>query len=179
MRDIVSEVGTLYTGVAGLPATITTQTPTVVGAGVVDLRGYDGCMIYILCAGLTDSGSMTPVIQVTNDDGTGSPTSGNWTAVAQSTDTPAGFDLVAWAATSSTNFTPVKRGALQPLAIATGATHLLNQRIGYTGLSFVKSGVTYEADFLRVVSTASGTLTSLLYDVIIVLGRSRIKPSAV
>src|SRR5690349_16163873 len=124
MRDIVSEVGTFYTGLSDLPVIKTTQT-----SPAVSLMGYDGCQIYILADQYTD-GTITPVIQVAPDNN-GSP--GSWT------NAPA-TDLVAWQATSTTNKTPVKlndsngnpTGNSQPNAISSSAT-AINQRIGYIG----------------------------------------------
>ena len=163
MRDIVSEIGTFYTGLTDLPVLKTTQT-----SPAVSLIGYDGCMIYILANQYTD-GTFTPVIQVAPDNGSGSP--GSWTAA------PA-IDLVTWQATSTTNKTPVKlndangnpTGRIQPNAISSAAT-ALPQRVGYVG------GVQGVSDWLRVVSTISGSpATGMGYDVIIVLGRPRIMP---
>jgi hypothetical protein len=162
MRDIVSEIGTFYTGLNDLPVLKTTQT-----SSAVSLKGYDGCMIYILVDQYTD-GTFTPVIQVAPDSN-GSP--GSWSAAP-------GSDLVTWQATSSSNLTPVKlvdsngylTGRSQPNAISSSAT-ALNQRVGYVG------GVQGVSDWLRVVSTISGSpSTGMGYDVIIVLGRPRIMP---
>jgi hypothetical protein len=149
MRDIVSEVGTFYTGLSNPPAIKTTQTsPTV------DLQGYDGAQIYIICGTYTD-GTLTPAINESSDGTT-------WTAVANT-------DLVAWTATSATNFTPVKVGNSQPAAISSAGT-AINQRIGYIG------GKRY----LQVVTTVTGSpATGCQYDVIIHAGRPRFMPSKV
>lgn len=171
MRDIVSITGTIRTGLAALPTISSTQTPTVVNQGVVALAGYDGCEIYILTDALSSAGTMTPVIQYTNDDGTGNPNSGGWTNV------PAA-DLVSWRATSLTDKTPVKlndsngnpTGNSQPNALTSSVGY--NQRIGYIG------GVAGTSDYLRVVSTVASSWSST-YDVVIVLGRPRVNPSSV
>lgn len=157
MRDIVSEVGSLYTGVSALPVLKTTQT-----SPGVDLSAYDGAMIYILAGNYTD-GTFTPVVQESSDNST-------WNAVAAT-------DLVAWSATSTTNSAPVKlndtngnpTGNSQPNAISSAAT-AINQRVGYIGAQ----------RYIRVVSTISGSpATGMGYDVVIVAGRPRNLPSAV
>lgn len=158
MRDIVSEVGSLYTGVSALPVLKTTQT-----SAWIDLSQYDGAMIYILAGNWTD-GTFTPSIHE-SDDG--------------STDLGAnsGADLVAWSATSTTSSTPKKlndsngnpTGHTQPNAISSAAT-AINQRVGYLG----------NHRYIQVVSTISGSpATGMGYDVIIVAGRPRFMPSAV
>jgi hypothetical protein len=160
MRDIVSEVGTFFTGLSALPVIKTTQT-----SPAVKLAGYDGAQIYILAGNYTD-GTITPVIQYTNDDGTGNPNSGGWTSVPTS-------DLVAWSATSTTDSTPKKLGNQQPNAISSSAT-AINQRIGYIG------GVAGTSDYIRVVSTVTGSpATGSGFDVIIHLGRPRTMPASV
>lgn len=172
MRDIVSEVGTFYTGLSAPPTISSTQTSPAVA-----LAGYDGAMIYILNPTASAAGTMTPVVQVTNDNGSGSPVSGNWTAVPAT-------DLVLWEATSNSNFAPVKAndsnglptGNSQPAALSSAVA--INQRVGYIGSSFVAGGVTYEADWLRVVSTVASSW-SAPYDVIICLGRARNMPANV
>lgn len=164
MRDIVSDVGTFFTGLTDLPVLKTTQT-----SPAVSLQGYDGAMIYILTDQYTD-GTMTPVIQIAPDS-SGSP--GAWT------NAPA-IDLVTWQATSTTNKMPIKAvdasgfssGRIQPSAISSTAT-AINQRVGYVG------GVQGVSDWLRVVSTISGSpATGMGYDVIILLGRPRIRPAS-
>jgi len=172
MRDIVSEVGTFYSGLTAAPTITSTQT-----SAAAALTGYDGAMIYILATTLSSAGTMTPVIQVTNDNGSGSAVSANWTNV------PAA-DLVLWTSTSATNFAPVKAtdanglqtGNIQPTALS--STVALNQRVGYIGTSFTSAGTTYNADWLRVVSTVASSW-SAPYDVIILLGRPRLMPSNV
>lgn len=158
MRDIVSEIGTFYSGLTAAPTISSTQT-----SAAVKLAGYDGAMIYILANTLSSAGTMTPVVQYTNDDGTGNPNSGGWTNVPTS-------DLVLWTSTSATVFTPVKVGNAQPTVLTT--TVALNQRVGYIG------GVAGTSDYIRVVSTVASSW-SAPYDCIIVLGRPRVLPSAV
>lgn len=154
MRDIVSEVGSFYTGLSALPTITTTQT----SAGV-DTAPFDGCLIYILAAAWT-AGSMTPVVQESPDNAT-------WTNVAPT-------DLVSWSATSTTSNLPSKlldvnglpTGNSQPNAITSVAT-AINQRVGYIG----------GKRFVRVVSTAAAFSGG--YDVVIVAGRPRFMPSTV
>jgi len=157
LRDIVSEVGSLYTGVTALPVLKTTQTSTS-----VDLADYDGAMIYILAGNWTD-GTFTPVVQESSDNST-------FTTVAAT-------DLVAWSATSTTNSAAVKlndsdgnpTGNSQPNAISSAAT-AINQRVGYIGA----------LRYIRLVSTISGSpSTGMGYDAIIVAGRARNLPAAV
>lgn len=172
MRDIVSEVGTFYTGLTAAPTISTTQTSPAVA-----LTGYDGAMIYILANTLSSAGTMTPVVQVTNDNGSGSPVTGNWTNVPAT-------DLVLWTSTSATNYAPVKAndssglptGNSQPTVLTT--TVALNQRVGYIGTSFTSGGTTYNADWIRVVSTVASSW-SAPYDVVICLGRPRVMPANV
>lgn len=171
MRDIVSEVGTFFTGLTSAPTISSTQT----SAGVA-LSGYDGAMIYILNPTASSAGTMTPVIQVTNDN-SGSPTSANWTNVVAT-------DLICWNATSNSVYTPVKvndtnglpTGNSQPTVLS--STVAINQRIGYIGTTFTTGGVTYNADWIRVVSTVASSW-SAPYDVIILLGRPRFMPANV
>lgn len=173
MRDIVTYTGTFYTGLTALPTINSTQT-----SAAVALAGYDGAMVYILNSTASSAGTMTPVIQVTNDNGSGSPVSGNWTNVAAT-------DLVTWQATSNTNFTPVKAtdanglptGEIQPTALS--STVAINQRVGYIGTQFTTGGgTTLQAQWLRVVSTVASSW-SAPYDVIILLGRPRLMPANV
>jgi hypothetical protein len=150
VRDIVSELGSFYTGLSALPVIKTTQT-----SAWIDLANFDGAMIYILAANWTD-GTITPVIHE-SDDGATDLGAAN------------GADLVAWSATSSTSSTPLKLGNQQPNAISSAAT-AINQRVGYIG------GHRY----IRVVSTVTGSpATGSGYDVVIVAGRPRNMPSAV
>jgi len=150
MRDIVTkETGTFFTGLSALPAVKTTQT-----SPGVDLASYNGATVYLLAGTWTD-GTLTPTIQESDDNST-------FTNVATT-------DLVAWAATSATVFTPVKVGNAQPSAISS-ATTAINQRIGYIG------GKRY----IRVVTTVTGSpATGCTYDVIIQAGEPRFMPAAV
>ena len=168
MRDIVSEVGTFDTGLSDLPVIKTTQT-----SAAIPLAGYDGICFDILADNWTD-GTITPVIQYTNDDGTGSPNSGSWTAVPAT-------DLILWKATSASDRTPVKAndtngnptGNSQPAAISSAAT-AINQRVGYIG------GIAGVSDYLRIVSTISGSpSTGMGYDVHVLRGRPRVLPAKV
>jgi len=150
MRDVVSEVGTIYTGLTDLQIIKTTQT-----SPSVDLANFNGAMIYILADQWTD-GTITPVIQESDASGSGFATVAN-------------ADLVAWTATSTTDFTPVRVGGAQPAAISSAAT-AINQRVGYIG------GKRY----IRVVSTVTGSPgTGMGYDVVILAGLPRTRPSAV
>ncbi len=158
MRDIVSEIGTFYTGLTAAPTISATQT-----SPAVKLAGFDGAMIYILAATLSSAGTMTPVIQYTNDDGTGNPNNSGWTNVPVA-------DLVLWTSKSATDFTPTRVGNAQPTALS--STVALNQRVGYIG------GIAGVSDYIRVVSTVASSW-SAAYDVVIVLGRPRILPSSV
>lgn len=170
MRTIIPSI-TARTGLAALPTVSTTQTPTVANQGVVALAGYDGCEIHILTDALSAAGTMTPVIQYTKDDGTGNPDSGGWTNVPVA-------DLVAWRATSLTDYTPVKQndangnptGQTQPTA--------LSHTVGYNQLIWYIGGVAGVSDYLRVVSTVASSWSST-YDVVFVLGRPRTNPSAI
>jgi hypothetical protein len=150
VRDIVSEVGSLFGGLTALPVVKTTQT-----SAWIDLANFDGAMVYILANNWTD-GTITPVIHE-SDDG--------------STDLGAanGADLVAWSATSASDSTPKKLGGQQPNAISSAAT-AINQRIGYIG------GHRY----IQVASGVTGSpSTGVGYMVVIVAGRPRNMPSAV
>lgn len=153
-RDIVSEIGSFFTGITALQVLKTTQT-----SPGVNLAGYDGAMVYILAGNWTD-GTMTPVLQDSPDNST-------WTNCVAT-------DLVAWTATSTTNSAPAKlndangnaTGNSQPNAISSAAT-AINQRVGYLG----------KQQYLRVVSTISGSPgTGMGYDVVIVAGRPRLLP---
>lgn len=173
MRDIVSVVGTFLSGLSTLPSVTTTQT-----SPSIDLRGYDGCMIYFLVGAMTGSGgTMTPIINVAPDNGSGA--AGSFAAVPSS-------DLVLWTATSSTDHTPIRQpvgstlpnGTVnttnQPMVITTAsAASQTYQRVGYIG------GVAGVSDWLQVVSTASGTVSTFTYDVVILLGRPRTLPAKV
>ena len=173
MRDIVSFVGTFLTGLTALPSTTTTQT-----SPNIDLRGYDGCMIYFMAGAMTGSGgTMTPIINVAPDNGSGAP--GSFTAA------PA-LDLILWTATTTTDHTPIKQTlnnvlpngttntTNQPMIITTAsAASQIYQRVGYIGCV---AGV---SDWLQVVSTVSGTVSTFTYDVVVLLGRPRTMPAKV
>ncbi len=173
MRDIVSEVGTFKTGLTAIPSITTTQT-----SPNIDLRGYDGCLFYLLVGAMTGSGgTMTPIINVAPDNGSGAP--GTFVAAAAA-------DLVLWTATSSTVLTPIRQPignvlpngtantTNQPMVITTAsAASQINQRIGFIG------GVAGVSDWLQIVSTATGTVTTFTYDVIVLLGRPRYMPANV
>lgn len=150
MRDVVSEVGTFFTGLSALPAIKTTQT-----SGWIDLANYDGAMIYLLAGTYTD-GTLTPVIHVSDDGSTD-------LGAAATT------DLVLWQATSASVFTPVKSGNAQPSAISSSAT-AINQRVGYLG----------SHRYIQVVTTVTGSpATGCQYDAIVLAGRPRFMPSNV
>lgn len=151
MRDIVTrDTGTFFTGLTALPVIKTTQTATG-----IDLANYNGCTVYILANTWTD-GTLTPVIEESDSLSTG------YTTVANA-------DLVGWAATSATDFTPVRVGGAQPTAISSAAT-AINQRVGYIG------GKRY----VRVTTTVTGSpATGCGYDVIIQAGDARNKPPLV
>lgn len=149
MRDIVSEIGAFFTGITALQVLKTTQT-----SPSVDLQGYDGAMVYILAGNWTD-GTMTPVVQDSDDNST-------WGAAANA-------DLVAWSATSTTDATAKSLGNVQPTAISSAAT-AINQRVGYIGAK----------RYIRLVSTISASpATGMGYDAIIVAGRPRKMPANV
>jgi hypothetical protein len=149
MRDNVSKLGTCYTGLGALPVFKTTQT-----SASVDLAPYNAATVYIVAGTWTD-GTHTFQIQESSDNST-------FTAVNST-------DLVAWSATSATNFYPAKQGNAQPTAISSAAT-AVNQRIGYIG------GMRY----LRVVTTVTGSpVTGAAYDVFIITGEPRVLPASV
>lgn len=155
MRDIVSKHGTFFTGLSALPAIKTTQT-----SPSVDTSGYNGASIYILAGTWTD-GTHTFAVQESPDNST-------WTNVATT-------DLILWTATSPTNFTPVRVGNSQPLAISSAAT-AINQRVGYMG----NVNSTNAMRYLRVVTTVTGSpATGAQYDIIINLGEPYLMPSNV
>jgi hypothetical protein len=150
MRDNVSRLGTIFTGLAALPvnkANITGQT--------IYLPNYNAATLYILCGSWTD-GTHTFVIQE-------SPDGSNWTNVANT-------DLVAWSAPGSTVFyPPVRNGSSQPIAISSAAT-AVNQRVGYIG----------QQPYVRVIVNVTGSpSTGAAYDCIWILGEPRNMPSAV
>ncbi|SRR6266567_3402256 len=151
MRDIVTrDTGTFFTGLTALPVIKTTQTATS-----VDLEAYNGCTIYILANTWTD-GTLTPVIEESDASGSGFATVANG-------------DLVAWSATSATDFTPVRVGGAQPTAISSAAT-AINWRIGYNGAK----------RYVRVTTTVTGSpATGCGFDIIIQAGDARFKPPLV
>jgi hypothetical protein len=150
MRDVVSEAGTFFGGLSALPVVKTTQT-----SAWIDLKNYDGCMVYLLANTWTD-GTITPSIHVSDDGSTDLGAA----AVA---------DLVLWQATSASVYTPVAGGNAQPAAISSAAT-AINQRVGYIG----------NHRYIEVVSTVTGSpATGCGYDVIILAGRPRFMPAAV
>src|SRR6266550_2276370 len=151
MRDIVTrDTGTFFTGLTALPVIKTTQ--TAVG---VDLANYNGCTVYILANTWTD-GTLTPVIEESDSLSTG------YTTVANG-------DLVAWSATSATDFTPVRVGGAQATAISSAAT-AINWRIGYNGAK----------RYVRVTTTVTGSpSTGSGFDVIIQAWDARNKPPLV
>lgn len=169
MRDIVSETGTFDTGLTSLPNVTTTQT-----SPNIDVRGYDGCLFYLLAGTMTGAGgTMTPIINVAQDNGSGAP--GAWSAAPVT-------DLILWTATSATIRTPIRQPlnnvlpngttntTNQPMVITTAsAASQINQRIGYIG----------NADWLQIVTTQSGTVTAFAYDAIILRGRPDYMPANV
>jgi hypothetical protein len=144
-RDI-TQLGSFYSQLTACPAITTTQT-----GPWIDLAGFDGGAIHIECGTYT-SGSLTPVIQDSDDAST--PT------------TAANSDLIAWSATSPTDHTPVHVGGAQPTAITTAAT-AINWTVGYIGAK----------RYIRLVSTSSSA--SVLFDAFGFTGRARIAPSRV
>lgn len=174
MRDIVSEVGTFYRGLTQLQTVTSTQHSAAIAAAT--LGKYDGLMVYVLTGTFTSTATMSVALEVTNDDGTGTPTANNWTAIPVT-------DQVVWEATSATDFTPVKLGNVAAPAIS--LAHGVNQRIGYFGGSqtFTANGspgdgLSHSVDYLRVTSTYASS-GNAVFDVMIVLGRPRTAPAAV
>ena len=166
MRDIVSYTGTFFGGLTALQLVSGTQTSPAVA-----LTGYDGAQVYIICSACAAAATLTPVLQVTNDNGSGVASSGNWTAVANA-------DLVLWTATSASNFAPTFVGNQQPTELTNAV--VLNQRVGYIGAGYFTTGggVTLPADWLRVVSTYGGS-GNVTVDIVIHLGRPRLMPAPV
>jgi hypothetical protein len=157
MRDNVSKLGTVQSGLAALPTNknnITGQTIT--------LTGYNAATLYIPAGTWTD-GTHTFTIQESADSST-------WSNVAAT-------DLVCWQATSATVTTPVKAtdsnslpsGHSQPSAISSAGT-AINQRIGYIGAQ----------PYVRVnVAVTGSPATGAQYDCVWILGEPRIFPAAV
>lgn len=155
MRDIVSEVGTERVNLRSGTLGVNGSNQTINGSDV-NLQGYDGCMFYIVPGTYTD-GTHTFTIQEADDNGSGSP--GAYSTVANS-------DLVTWAATSTTVFTPVKNGGAQPAAISSSATNIY-QRTGYIG----------QKQWVRISVTSTGVTTGASYEVIVTEGRPRFMPA--
>ncbi len=150
MRDNVSKLGTIFTGLAALSVNkvnITGQT--------INLSGYNAATLYILAGTWTD-GTHTFTIQESADGTT-------WTNVAAT-------DLVAWQAPGPTTYYPPQRnGGGQPAAISSAPT-AINQRIGYIG----------GQPYVRVNVTVTGApATGAQYDCIWILGEPRVLPAAV
>lgn len=124
----------------------------------VNLAGYDGCTFYFIPVAYTD-GTHTFVIEEADDNGSGS---------AGSYGTVANGDLVAWAATSTTDFTPNKLGNQQPNAYSSAGTFLY-QRVGYIG----------GKQWVRCSVSTSGTSTGASYIVISEPNRPRKSPAYV
>jgi hypothetical protein len=170
MRDIVSEFGTFISGVLSTNmgsggSSGTNYGPASTG---IAISGYDGLAVYILNPSTSSAGTMAITLQVSDDNG-GSANSGHWTDVAIT-------DLVLWTATDATHYTPIKVGNAQPTTLS--STVALNQRLGYVGTTFVSGGVTYNADWARVKSVNTSSWSAPI-EVMIVLGRPRLMPSAV
>lgn len=175
MRDIVSEhIGTMYRGLSQLQTVTDTQHSAAITAA--QLGKYDGFAVYVLTGTFTSSATMAVTIEVTNDDGSGSPTTDNWTAIPVT-------DQVVWEATSTTDFTPVKIGNVAAPTLS--ATHGVNQRIGWfgSGPTFTANaspgdGLSHSIDYARVTSTYGGS-GNAVFEVIIDLGRPRTSPAEV
>ena len=146
MGDVVSEVGSFYTGLTAPPSITSTQT-----SPWVDLQGFDGACVQIICSTYT-SGTLTPVVEESAD--------------ASTANTVANADLVSWSATSATDHTPVAVGNAQPTAISSAGT-AINWRVGYIGAK----------RYIRLTSTSSSA--NLLFDATILTGRPRFAPSRV
>lgn len=151
MRDNVSRLGTAYTGLA-LPAANTSNATPSSG---VDLANYNAATLYLLAGTWTD-GTHTFTIEESDSASSG------FTTVANS-------DLVAWSATSASDYTPVKVGNAQITAISSAAT-AINWRVGYIG------GKRYVR--VKVVVTGS-PITGAVYDTFWILGEPRNMPSVV
>lgn len=175
MRDIVSrDIGTFYEGLSQLQTVTSTQHSAAIAASQVGK--YDGFAVYVLTGTFTSTATMAVTIEVTNDNGSGSPVSNNWTAVPVTSQ-------VVWEATSSSVFTPVKIGNVAAPTLS--ATHGVNQRIGFFGAgdtftanSSPGDGLSHNIDWYRVTSTYGGSGNAVL-DVIVILGRARLDPADV
>ena len=157
MRDNVSFLGTVTTGLASLPV----NKVNITGASQ-SLAGYDGATLYIPSGTWTD-GTHTFTVQESADNAT-------WTTVAAT-------DLVTWQSTSATNNYPLKAldangynsGRVQPAAISSAAT-AVNQRIGYLG----------NQPYVRATVTVTGSpVTGAQYDLLWILGNSLVMPANV
>lgn len=158
MRDTVS----MYEGTdrlnlsSGTVPKNTTAGPT--HGSDVNLAGYDGCTFYFIPVAYTD-GTHTFTIEEADDNGSGSPST--YGTVANS-------DLVAWQATSTTDFTPSKLGNAQPAAYSSSGTFIY-QRVGYIG----------GKQWVRCSVATSGTSTGASYIVISEPNRPRVSPANV
>lgn len=152
MRDIVTQSGINLRLSLGAPAARTT---TAAGTGV-DLQGYDGGFMQIIPGTWTD-GTHAIKLQESDDD-----VDGNYADVANA-------DLIAWSATSATDFTAVRVGNAQPTAISSAATALY-WRVGYLGAK----------RWIRAKVTVSGSpSTGAIYTVLVARGRPALSPTAV
>lgn len=175
MRDIVTRfLGTIYRGLSQLQTVTATQHSAAIAAA--QIGKYNGLAVYVLTGTFTSSATMAVAIEVTNDDGTGTPTSNNWTAIPVT-------DQVVWEATSATNFTPNKIGNVAAPTLS--ASHGVNQRIGWfgSGDTFTANaspgdGLVHNIDYVRVTSTYGGSGNAVL-DIIIDLGDARFGPADV
>lgn len=153
------DAGTFRTGLTANPAIKTTQTSPAYRLGT-----YEHCTIDIMAGTWTD-GTLTPVVQYTNDSN-GSANSGGWTTVPNA-------DLILWQATSASDTTPVRIGNSQPTVTSSAAT-ALNQRVAYVG------GVEGTSDWIRVVTTVTGSpSTGCEYDVVFHFSGALTEPPAV
>jgi len=157
MRDIVSEIGTERVNLRSGTVPKLASDTTVHGADI-DLSKYDGCMFYFVPILYTD-GTYTFTIEESDDDGAGSPASYG---------TVANADLIAWKATSTTDFTPVRVGNAQPTAYSSAGTFLY-WRVGYIG----------SKKWVRVSVTSASTSTGASYEVVATLGRPKSMPASV
>jgi hypothetical protein len=158
MRDVVS----MYEGTQRLNLSSGTvpknNTNSVAHGSDVNLAGYDGAMFYFIPILYTD-GTHTFVIEEADDNGSGS--AGSYSTVANA-------DLVAWSATSTTDFTPSKLGNQQPTAYSSAGTFLY-QRVGYIG----------NKQWVRCSVTPSAATTGASYIVISEPNRPRKSPAYV
>jgi hypothetical protein len=128
-----------------------TRTATAAGTGV-DLQGYDGGAMYILPGTWTD-GTHAITLQESVDD-----VDGDYADVAAA-------DLVAWSATSTTDYTPVHVGNAQPTAISSAATAIY-WAVGYMG----------SKRWIRPKVVCSGTTTGAEYTAVMERGEPRLNP---